>query len=152
MIARIWPRTLMVLFLLAGWVGLAGTVAAKELKLEAQLVWGTNEDKAPEPEQKPVAPEVEKRLKALPFKWQHYYQIKKRQFTVAHNATQRVAMSKDCTIIVKNLENDQVEVTLMGKGEVVGRIKQKLPEGETLVLGGNAANFTGWFVVLRPVK
>jgi hypothetical protein len=148
--SRLWQPILPLLALVfcLGW---AATATAKEMKLEAQLVWGTNDDKAPA-DQKPVAAEIEKRLKSLPFKWQHYYEVKRRQLTVEHGGTQKVSLSRDCLIVVKQLENDQVELTLMGKGEVVGCIKQKLPAGETLVLGGNAANFTGWFVVLRQVK
>jgi hypothetical protein len=145
-------RTAAWLLVLGMFLGLAGTLEAREIKLEAQLVWGTNESKSPDPAQKPVTEEVEKRLKGLPLKWQHYYEVKRKQFTVAHEATKRTSLSKDCVIVVKNLDKDMVEVTLLGKGEVVGRIKQKLPEGETLVLGGNAANLTGWFVVLRQVK
>jgi len=147
-----WHRIALLLLAVVSLLSLAGTVAAKEIKLEAQLVWGTNDEKTDNAELKPVTAEVEKRLKSLPFKWQHYFEVKRKQFTVQHAKTQRINLSKDCVIEVKNLENDQVEVTLLGKGEVVGRIKQKLPDGETLVLGGNAANFTGWFVVLRPVK
>lgn len=149
--SRALPRLAVAFLVLLGWVGVTGMAAAKEIKLDAQLVWGTNDDKAPNPDQKPVSADVEKRLKALPFKWQHYYEMKRRQITVAHQATQRVSMSRDCVIEVKFLEGDQVEVTLFGKGEFLGRIKQKLPPGETLVLGGNAPNFTGWFVVLRLV-
>jgi hypothetical protein len=147
----LWPSILLLLALVCC-PGRAATAPTNETKFEAQLVWGTNDDKPANEEQKPVAAEVEKRLKAMPFKWQHYYEIKRKQFTVEHAGTQRTSLSKDCLIVVKHLENDQVEVTLMGKGEVVGRIKQKLPAGETLVLGGNAPNFTGWFVVLRQVK
>jgi len=148
----VWHRIALLLLAVVSLLSLAGTIAAKEIKLEAQLVWGTNDEKTDNAELKPVTAEVEKRLKSLPFKWQHYFEVKRKQFTVQHAKTQRINLSKDCVIEVKNLENDQVEVTLLGKGEVVGRIKQKLPDGETLVLGGNAANFTGWFVVLRPVK
>ena len=147
---RTWQ--LLLLLTLAFCPGFAATPAAKELKLEAQLVWGTNEDKSPDPEQKPVTAEVEKRLKCLPFKWQHYYEVTRKAFKLAPTSTQRVKLSKDCLIIVKLLENDQVEVTLMGKEEVLGRIKLELLEGETLVLGGNAQNYPAWFVLVRQVK
>ena len=50
---------------------------------------------------------------------------------------------------VKNLGKQQVEVTLIGKGKSTGKITQALPKHELLVTGGNAANATSWFVVLR---
>ena len=143
---------LLTLVLLPGLPGLAGDSPAGEAKFEAQLVWGTNEEKAPNAELKPITAETEKRLKGLPFKWQHYFEVKRRQFTVAQDGVQRIRLSKDCTIIVKKLANDMVEVTLLGQDKTVGSIKQKLPAGETLVLGGNAENYTSWFVVLRQVK
>lgn len=149
---RFWQVTLVLLVCVAFGLQAADAPAPKALKYEAQLVWGTNDSKSPDPDQKPVTAEVEKRLKALPLKWQHYYEVQRKQFDMGADGKQRVRLSGDCSIVVKRLEGDQVEVTLLGKGEVVGRIKQKLPEGETLVLGGNAANFTGWFVVVRQVK
>ena len=60
-------------------------------------------------------------------------------------------MSKDCEIKVRNMGKSVVEVSLIGKGEPVGKVTQALPKGELLVTGGNAENFTAWFVVLKQV-
>ncbi len=137
---RVW-----LLCLLAACVtGLAG-----ELKLEALLIWGTNEEKSPDPRHKPVETQVAKKLKDLPFKWSHYFEVNRKEFTVPRDQPRRVAMSDECEISVRQAENDQVELILYGKGKRVGRITQKLPRGETLVLGGNAPNYTAWFVVLQ---
>lgn len=127
-------------------------VAAQEIKLEATLVWGTNEQQSPEPSHKPVCAEVEKQLKEqLPFRWQHYFEVKRKQFTASDAGPQKIVMSKDCQIVVKHLGKSVVEMNIIGKGENVGRIRQPLPMGQTLVTGGNAANFTGWFIVLKQV-
>jgi hypothetical protein len=125
---------------------------ASEVKLEATLVWGTNEAQSPNPDHKPVCPEVEKKLKDLPFRWKYYFEVKRKQFQVAEAGTQKVVLSKDCQIVVKNLGKTVVAMDLLGKGERVGTIKQRLPKGEVLVTGGNAANFTGWFVVLKVAE
>jgi hypothetical protein len=45
-----------------------------------------------------------------------------------------------------------VEVSLVGKGKDVAKRTQKLPKGETLVLGGNAPNATAWLVVLKRLE
>ncbi len=129
--------------------GQAAHGAPAQLKLEAQLIWGTNEPKSPDPTHKPVEPEVKKKLQTLPFKWANYYEVNRVQFTVTQGRTNRVVMSKECEIVVKNLGNTVVELTLFGRGERVGTITQALPKGELLVTGGNAPNFTAWFVVLR---
>ena len=122
---------------------------AGELKLEAQLIWGTNDEKSPDPTHKAVDPKVAKKLKKLPFKWQHYFEVNNKQFAIAEGETKKIVLSKDCEIKVRNSGKNAVEVQLFGKGECVGKISQALPKDELLVMGGNAANFTAWFVVLR---
>jgi hypothetical protein len=122
---------------------------AGEIKLEAQLIWGTNDEKSPDPKHKSVDPKVAKKLKKLPFKWQHYFEVNRQQFSVPQGETKKIVLSKDCEIKVRNAGNNAVELEIFGKGERVGRISQALPKDELLVTGGNAANFTSWFVVLR---
>lgn len=130
-------------------MALALPAAAGTLKLEAQLIWGTKDAKSPDPKHKAVDPIVEKKLKKLPFKWDHYFEVNRKPFTVTEGDTMRIVLSKDCEIKVRNAGKDTVEVQLFGKGECVGKISQALPKDELLVMGGNAANFTSWFVVLR---
>ena len=124
-------------------------VHAGEIKLEAQLIWGTNDEKSPNPKHKPVDAKVAKKLKKLPFKWQHYFEVNRKQFTVTQGETTKIVLSKDCEIKVRNAGNNSVELQIFGKGECVGKISQVLPKDELLVTGGNAANFTSWFVVLH---
>ena len=75
-----------------------------------------------------------------------------RHVTVAEGAAQKVGLSKDCQIQVKNLGKQLVVMDLIGKGEIVSTIKKPLPKGEALVTGGNAPNLTAWFVVLKPAE
>ena len=148
-------RSLSVLCALALWLcgsAFAAAAEVKEVKLEATLVWGTNEAQSPNPEHKPVSAEVAKKLEVLPFRWKYYYEVKRKQFTVAEGAAQKVGLSKDCQIQVKNLGKQLVVMDLIGKGEIVSTIKKPLPKGEALVTGGNAPNLTAWFVVLKPAE
>ena len=125
---------------------------ARDVKLEATLVWGTNEAESPNPEHKPVCAEVAKKLQELPFHWKYYFEVKRKQVTVTEGGTQKVVLSKDCQIVVKNLGKTVVAMDLIGKGESVTTIKKRLPKGEALVTGGNAPNFTAWFVVLKQAE
>lgn len=134
------------------WLGVATAMAAGDLKLEATLVWGTNEAQSPDPKHKPVCAEVKAKLNTLPLRWQHYFEVKRQAFSLPESGTQKVSMSKDCQIVVKNLGKAGLEMNVIGKGADVGRIKQQLPKGEVLVTGGNAANFTGWFIVLKQAE
>jgi hypothetical protein len=136
-------------------VALASSQAAAhaaDLKLEAVLVWGTNDSTPADPSHRPVSQEIAKRLGCLPFKYTNYYEVNRMNLAVPSGATTTVRLSKDCEVSVTQLEKGQVEVTLIGKGQPVGKITQKLHKGKTLVTGGNAPNFTAWFVILRQVE
>ncbi len=129
-----------------------GGAAEPNLKLEALLIWGTNDTQSPEPKHKPVSPEVQKKLQELPFKWTSYFVVNRKVLEVPPKGSARVSMSEKCEIEVKNLGNTTVEVSLFGRREHVLNRKQALPKGETLVLGGNAPNATSWFVVLKQTE
>ena len=120
-----------------------------DLKCEAQLIWGTNEASSPNPKHKPVAPELEEKLKNSPFKWEHYFEVRRERFIVPLAKEKTVPMSKNCEIRVKNLGDSQVELRLFGKGKQVSKITQALPKDQLLITGGNAENSTAWFVVLK---
>jgi hypothetical protein len=126
--------------------------SADGMKLEAVLVWGTNDDKPADKDVKPVEPQVERKLKKLPFKWKNYFEVNRKDFVVSKNGSDAVVMSKDCEIRVRNPSGDTLEVTLLGKGKEVSKITQSVPKGELLVMGGNAENLTSWFVVIRQVE
>ena len=124
-------------------------VAAADMKLEAQLIWGTDDAKSPDPKHKPVEPDVQKKLKELPLKWTHYFEVSRQRLDVPKAAAKKVALSEKCQIEVRNLNGSNVEVSLYGRGEHVWKRTQSLPKGEILVLGGNAPNCTAWLVTLK---
>ncbi len=120
---------------------------AGDLKLEAQLVWGTDDTKPPAGKDwKPVDPAIRKKI---PLKWSNYFEVSRKPFLAKAGETTKQPMSEKCQIEVKNLDNSTVEVVLFGKGKEVMRRKQALPKSEILVLGGNAPNDTAWLVILR---
>jgi len=127
----------------------AASAAAGEAKFDAVLIWGTNDEKSPDPTHKPVSDRMAKRLRD--FKWTHYFEVARNTISVTKNA-KRVQMSKDCTIFLKVLDKDMVEVTLVGKGKKLATMKQALKKDGCLVTGGNASNSTGWFVVIKRVE
>jgi hypothetical protein len=124
-------------FLLAG---ASARAASGDLKLEMQLVLGSNDAKPKDAGLKPVARDIEKKLKHLPLKWDHYYVVSHKKFTVAADHGRNITLSKDCQVSVKNLGGSRVELTLMNQSQTVGRITQSLHKGRTLVAGGGAEN------------
>ena len=147
----ILPRIL-ILFLAAMLVGTVSSRAGSDMKLEVQLVWGTNDSQSPDPRHKSVDADVQKKLKELPLKWTHYFQVSSHSFDLAVDATKKEPLSEKCSIEVKNLGHSTVEVSLYGKGEQVVKRTQALPKGEILIMGGNAPNSTAWLVVLKRLE
>ena len=130
-------------FLLAG---VTAHAADKPLKLEAQLVLGSNEVQT---NGKPVSAQIEKKLKHLPLKWQHYSVVNAQQFTLAKDESKDVSLSGECQISVTDLGGERVKLTLKGNGQNVGNITQTLKKGQALVAGTGTGNT---IVVLRQVE
>jgi hypothetical protein len=129
-----------------------GGAAEANLRLEALLIWGTNDTHSSDPAHKPVTPEVRKKLQELPFKWTSYFVINRKVLEVPPRGAVKVSMSDKCDIEVKNLGNTTVEASLFGRRKHVLQRTQPLPKGDTLLLGGNAPNATSWFVVLMQTE
>jgi hypothetical protein len=118
--------------------GVTARAADDSLKLEVQLVYGTNEAMT---NAKPVAPQIEKKLKRLPLKWGSYFVINAQKFFLAKNETNQLALGGS-EMIVKNLGGEKVELTMIDRG----KITQSLKKGQTLVTNVRDPNS---FVVLR---
>ena len=124
---------------------------AGERKMEARLIWGTNEDKSPDPKHKPLEGELAKKLRDLPFKWKNYFEVSRHLFTVNDREYTNVEISKQCSILVKDKGDSKVTVKLFGKGQEVRRVDKPLTRGEVLTIGGDDKNDTAWFITVRPV-
>ena len=147
--------TLLMSCLAGAWllmVACAAHAQSNVLKFEAHLVWGTNEEKSPNPAHKPVDAEIRKKLKELPLKWANYFEVCHKSVQVAPGELKKVQMSQKCEIEVKNLGRSNVEVSLFGKGTHVFKQTQALPKGELLVLGGRAPDSNTWLVVLKRIE
>src|SRR5882762_11853550 len=83
---------------------------AADMTLEVQLIWGTNDDQSPDKNHQPVDPDIKKRLKDLPLKWNNYFLVNRKRFDVPPSATKKEPLSEKCSIEVKNLGNDSIEV------------------------------------------
>lgn len=133
-----------------GVVSAQAVVHAAGLKLQSQLVWGTDDPNPPAGKHyQPVEPDILKRLKELPLKWKNYFEVKRSDFTLGQGLTKKVPLSDKCELTVVSQGSSTVEVVLIGRGKEVVRRTQALPKGQILVLGGNAPNATAWLVILK---
>ena len=135
------------LWLVGGAVALAG-VSHKELKLEARLIAGTNEEKAPTAKQTAVDGELTKTLRKV-FKWKNYFEDTRQTAAIPFNAKKKLKLNADTELEITNLGGDRIEVTLQLCGKTMTKSVNTLPEKEWLTLGGADKNNTAWFVVLR---
>lgn len=104
----------------------AGALAADApLKLEAQLVVGSND---PQIHGTPVSPQIEKKLKRLPLKWGNYYILRTERFSLAKGEDKRLVLGGS-EMVVKNLGGERVELTLIHRG----KITQSVGKDQTLV-------------------
>jgi hypothetical protein len=142
-----WVSTALVLLSSAGF----GAQAA-EMKLQAFLLWGTDDSKPPEGKNyQPASAEIRQKLRDLPLKWTNWFEVRHVSFAVAQGVSKEVEISPKCQVHLKNA-GPEIEVSLIGKGKEVMKRRQPLPKGEMLVLGGNAPNSTAWLVVLKRLE
>src|SRR5688572_17213804 len=78
---------------------------AANLKMEAKLIWGSNE---PSKDHKPVDPAVAEKLQAC-FKWKYYYVMNTVVTDIPSRETRKLKMSDPCTLEITELEGPKIE-------------------------------------------
>lgn len=136
----------------AGWLILAWLLAALplqagDLKLQAQLIWGTNEEKPAGKGLKDIDPALRKKLRSI-FKWKNYFEVNRQSIVVADRGAGKARLSDKCVIEVEHFGNQDVEVKLFGRGKLVGRLRETLSRTKSMVLAGDDKRDTAWFVVV----
>lgn len=144
---RSFGRSFLILLLLVASVSVAW---AANLKLEAKLIWATNDDKSPNPDHKPVDPATAEKLRKT-FKWRNYFVVNRLVKQVPSRGTNTFELSKRCIIEIKELEGPRVEVKLIGEGKEVHKTTKTLNKGEWFVYSGDDKNESAWFVIITEL-
>lgn len=124
---------------------------ATDLRLEARLIWGTNDKESPNPKHKRIDTPLTEKLSKL-FKWQHYFEVNRHVLSLPVNGMRKVEMSPKCVVEIKHLGDSRVKVKLFGEGKFVSQTTETLPKGDWLVLAGSSKNDTAWFIVLKAIE
>jgi hypothetical protein len=140
-------RSFLALFLL---VGSTFDTSAANLKLEAKLIWGTDDDKSPNPDHKAVDPVTREKLCKV-FKWKNYFVVNRVVKEVPSRSSNQFKLSPDCTIEIKELEGPKVEVKLIGKGKEVHKTTLTISKGQSVVYSGDDKNQSAWFVIITEL-
>jgi hypothetical protein len=125
----------------------AGAAETNGTRLTAVLVWGTNGEKPPGQELKPISPELGKRLRRI-FKWKDYFEITRKTIATRTGSAVNTEMSRECRLEITHFKGDEYQIRLFGRGVLVVTKRQNISPGETVVLGGDDKNDNAWFVVL----
>lgn len=124
---------------------------AANLKLEIYLVWGSNDDKLPDPKYKRLENELSKKLQKI-FKWKHYFEISKQKAEVPSRSTKKIKVSDKCDIEITEMEGPRVEVKLYGEGKLINRTIKALTKDELFTIAGDDKNETAWFVIIKLLE
>ncbi|NJN06040.1 MAG: hypothetical protein HC814_06275 [Rhodobacteraceae bacterium] len=130
---------------------LAGDAKPEQLKLRAQLIWGTNDPLPDDPKHKEVGATLKKRLQGV-FKWNNYAEINQQNISLAPKAGKRIRLSSQCELEVRDEGNNRLTVRLYGEKKLLVEQRYNPNSKDYLVLGDHDKNKTAWFVVLSRVK
>jgi hypothetical protein len=125
----------------------AVAASAADMKLEARLVRGANDEKDGL-NCKPMNAELAAKLQGT-FKWKYYFEITNQCASIPINKSRDLKMSEQYTLRIKNLGGSRVEISCMGDGKQRCKGAYTLTPPKWLVLGGNSENDTAWFIGLR---
>ncbi|MBM3880916.1 MAG: hypothetical protein FJ387_14555 [Verrucomicrobia bacterium] len=152
---RLCWHKLLPLMLMGWWVAWGVTLAegqAEELRLQVQLIWGTDRDKPPDPSYRMLEDRLKKKL-ARVFKWKHYFEISDQKTTLVPKEVKRLKLRNHSEIEVRCDDPAILEIKLFGEGKWTKTMRQSvkaLEQGELAVLAGDAkdSRSDAWFVIV----
>jgi len=148
---KLSTRLIAFLVVLLGLVMASQNAFAANLKLEIYLIWGSNDDKLPDPKYKRLDNELSKKLQKI-FKWKHYFEISKQKAEVPSRSTKRIKISDKCDIEITEMEGPRVEVKLYGEGKLINKTIKALTKDELFTIAGDDKNETAWFVIIKLLE
>lgn len=143
-----WQFLVLGLGLVWGLLQGVGASVPLETRVQAVLVWGTDEAKPTGKSLKEVDAKLREKLGNI-FKWKNYFEVSRQSASVPPAKVQSLKLSDDCSVEVKILPDNVAEVKLMGKGKAIVTRRHSLAKPDALVLAGDDKNKTAWFVVLN---
>ena len=140
---------------LFGAIALAADTSAAQsgrMELEAQLILVTDRPQSSHPRYKAVEPAIAARLRHMPFRWKHFYEVNRVVFTVSLTEPKMIQLSRPYRLAVKGLGPSGIEVSLFGQTKLVNTTKQPLSSGELLIMGADDKGTNTWLVVVRAAS
>ena len=125
---------------------------AEELKIEARLLWATNDETSPNPKHKKVSEDLAAKLRKIPFKWKNYFEENRVTGVIPSRQVKQFKMSDQCTLEITELAGPNVEVKLIGEGKPVNKTIKALSKGEFFTIGGDGKNGSAWLIIVTQIE
>jgi hypothetical protein len=125
-------------------------LAASELKIEARLMWGTNDEKVADPRVKPVDKATAEKFRKI-FQWKNYFEVNRETVIVPSRQNKKITLSPKCSIEIKELEGPKVEVMLIGENKAVNKTTYPLSKGESFTIAGECKNGSAWLILITEL-
>src|SRR5690349_2097345 len=136
-------------------LGASVPALAENIKVEAKLVWGTNDERDYQKDKghKRVDAATTSKLRNL-FKWKNYWEVNTLTTNIPSRGTVALKMSEPCTIKVTELEGPKIELELIGKGKPITRAVKPLVKGELTTIGSEDKNNPdcAWFILINQLE
>jgi hypothetical protein len=151
-LTRFFSRQCRLLFLALVFSLAAVGAHAEEIKLEAKLIWASNEPKSPKPEHKPVDKATEEKLRKPFPQWKYFFVETNVVQIIPSRGSNKFTLSKSCTLEITELEGPRVEVTLIGKGKPVHKTTKEISKGGWFVYTGDDKHESAWIVIVTQLE
>lgn len=151
----LWRRaTLVCLCWLLGSSSAIGAAESGDEKVFlSRLVWCTDGAKPADQALQDLEPKLGKKVRRI-FKWKNYFEVSRRVLRLPNDEGKRIRISKRCELVMKELDEEQMEVQLFGDKKLAGKAIKKfaplLEKGELLIIGGDDTdNYNdAWLLVI----
>ncbi len=112
---KLIPRRSVALALLGclvAWLALPLSASATDLKIQAQLAWGTDDSKPPGKELKELDPKLREKFRHL--RWKNYFVVEAKTTSVAGKSPQRLKLSEKCSVEIREVADANLEIRILG--------------------------------------
>jgi len=124
---------------------------AEEIKLEAKLIWASNEPTSPKKEHKLVDEATAEKLRKIRPQWQYFFVETNVVQIVPSRGSNKFTLSKECTLEITELEGPRVEVKLIGNGKPVHKTIKEIKKGSWFVYTGDDKHESAWIVIVTQL-
>jgi hypothetical protein len=118
--------------------------------LYMQVIRGTDLDKPPQSDWRPVGPRLSRHL-CPKFRWKHYWEMNRQAINVRPGKTVRIRVSSEREVEIELRDSGESEVRLYSAGKLARKSRQS-GESHMTIMGGGWDESESWFIVVRRDK